>query len=97
MLDECHKLNAFSNENNLYFRHGLRMTNTALKLLQVSNSIYNLFIYGKMHDRFWTNAKAKLFSRFPSRQNSMKSNIKSRVILMHNISLKSATTKTSFA
>ena len=38
------------------------MINNALKLLQVSNSIYNVFIYGKMHHRFWNNVKTFLFS-----------------------------------
>lgn len=42
------------------FSATLLIANDIAKILQVSNSIYNVFIYGKMHDQFWTVLKLVL-------------------------------------
>ncbi|XP_057302814.1 type-1 angiotensin II receptor B-like [Hydractinia symbiolongicarpus] len=53
--------------------------NNVLKLLQVSNSIYNVFIYGKMHGHFWHNFKNILFCVKDARYTASATTVKERI------------------
>lgn len=46
-----HMVTGFVNKG-IQFSHSLLVTNKVLKLLQISNGIYNVFIYGKMYGTF---------------------------------------------
>ena len=56
----------FSEKNKQYFfsfSTTMYLVNSSLKLLQTSNSIYNVFIYAGMHKSFWISAKSIVFQK----------------------------------